>query len=631
MSAITGIFYRDGRVVTNYQIKKMNDVLSHRGPDGSNVWCEGSVAMGHQMLWTTPESLNEKLPFEEEDLVITADARIDNRNELSEELGISDVKDVSDSYYILKAYQKWGEKCPEKLLGDFVFVIWDKEKEILFCARDHMGVKPFYYCLSDSFFIFASEIKALLTMPEIPKVLNNIRVAEHLMGMLNNRKITFYDKIERLPAANSMLINYNTNKLSKYWELDINKEVSLSSDDEYVKEFLKIFDDAVKCRLRSAFPLGSLLSGGLDSSSIVCIARNILAEKGLDLKTFSATFEGLPCDEQYFIKKVLEFGNLDPYFINADKISPLDSVNEILGSLNEPFTITNLYMVWNLYQEASKNEVRIVLDGFDGDTTLSHGQGFLVDLIFSFRWKKAINELNFRSKLLGIKLFSRNTFLMILDSIFLPLTHFYFFNMCSALNLNLKRFMKQFELLNKEFITETDITQKYIECYLKPSLFAQKSKEKHYLALNSGNFQYILEIADKTAFAENIEPRYPFLDRRLIEFCLALPLEQKINNGWSRIILRKAMEGILPPEIQWRKDKANLSYNIRKNLRSEKELLDLLLLNKGYLIKEFVDLEEMFKLYNNFMNQPNLSSFRLWVLITFLCWYDTYLKSSKKN
>ena len=139
----------------------MNDRLSHRGPDGSNTWCEGPVAFGHQMLMTTPESLNENLPFHDEKagLAITADARIDNRKELSKHLDIEDNENLADSYFILKAYEKWGENCPEKLLGDFAFAIWDSNKEQLFCARDHMGVKPFYYYLSDEPFSLQLRLK----------------------------------------------------------------------------------------------------------------------------------------------------------------------------------------------------------------------------------------------------------------------------------------------------------------------------------------------------------------------------------------------------------------------------------------------------------------------------------------
>ena len=175
MSAITGIFYRNGRDVNLDQINKMNDSLSYRGNDGSGVCLDGSVALGHQMLHTTKESILEKLPFKDENsgIIITADARIDNRDELASTLKLENNSKVPDSLFILKAYQKWGEQCPEKLLGDFAFVIWDNQK--IFCARDHIGVKPFYYYLSNNAFFFASEIKALLTNPEIKYQINKTK------------------------------------------------------------------------------------------------------------------------------------------------------------------------------------------------------------------------------------------------------------------------------------------------------------------------------------------------------------------------------------------------------------------------------------------------------------------------
>lgn len=194
MSGIIGIFRRDGRDVDPADIKKMNDKIAHRGPDGSRVWCEGPVAFGHQMLHTTQESLHEILPFEDEEsgLVITADARIDNRKDLAPQLGIEDNEHVSDSYFILKAYEKWGEKCPEELLGDFAFAIWDKNKEQLFCARDHMGVKPFYYYLSEDLFVFGTEIKSILSIDNVSSKLNEKRLALFLMVKDFHEKKTYF-------------------------------------------------------------------------------------------------------------------------------------------------------------------------------------------------------------------------------------------------------------------------------------------------------------------------------------------------------------------------------------------------------------------------------------------------------
>ena len=167
MSGIAGAYYSfDGRPVEKTDIEKMLNIIVHRGPDGSRIWTDGPIGFGHRMLWTTPESLNEKLPFSNktEELSITADARIDNRDELISTFDLPgrSRQTIADSELILTAFEKWGEGCPERLLGDFSFAIWDSRKNRLFCARDHMGIKPFYYYLSDKLFVFASEIKALL-------------------------------------------------------------------------------------------------------------------------------------------------------------------------------------------------------------------------------------------------------------------------------------------------------------------------------------------------------------------------------------------------------------------------------------------------------------------------------------
>ncbi len=169
MSGIVGIYYINGRPVEGETLGRMVDILAHRGPDGADIWCEGNIGLGHRMLWTTPESLMEKQPLVDRtgNLVLTADARIDNRGELISALRLNDspVEKITDSALILAAYAEWGNQCPEKLIGDFAFAIWDKRKQVLFCARDHMGVKPFYYYYEPGkFFAFASEIKGLLCL-----------------------------------------------------------------------------------------------------------------------------------------------------------------------------------------------------------------------------------------------------------------------------------------------------------------------------------------------------------------------------------------------------------------------------------------------------------------------------------
>ncbi|MCM3901866.1 MAG: asparagine synthetase B, partial [Pyrinomonadaceae bacterium] len=265
MSAIFGMHYLDDRPVPRSYLARMSEVLAHRGPDGSRLWCDGTVGLGQRMLWTTPESLNESLPFQDSsgDFVITTDARLDNRDELISNLDSSGlkVKGITDSELILAAYRQWGECCTEKLLGDFAFAIWDKRERILFCARDHFGVRPFYYYSSPTkAFVFASEMKAVFALPEVPYELNEVRLGDHLADVFVEDESTFYRGILRLPPAHSMTVSRGRVSTRRYFALDAELEVRLGSDDEYAEAFRELFTKAVGCRLRATGPVGVMLS-----------------------------------------------------------------------------------------------------------------------------------------------------------------------------------------------------------------------------------------------------------------------------------------------------------------------------------------------------------------------------------
>ncbi|MBZ0301287.1 MAG: asparagine synthetase B, partial [Anaerolineae bacterium] len=199
MSGICGIVQRDRQPVEADALYRMMAALAHRGPDDTGTWVDGPVALGHLMLHTTPESLQEKLPLTGGggSLMLTADARIDNRPELLSHFDFSGrpPAEVADSELILAAYEKWGEYCPEKLIGDFAFAIWDQSHQRLFCARDTMGVRPFYYYTSERLFAFASEIKALFCLPDVPRAINPRAVAYFMAALEDDKIVTFYEDI----------------------------------------------------------------------------------------------------------------------------------------------------------------------------------------------------------------------------------------------------------------------------------------------------------------------------------------------------------------------------------------------------------------------------------------------------
>ena len=564
------------------------------------------------MLHTTNESLIEKLPLKNENsgIMITSDARIDNRDELTSKLNIENNRNVPDSIFILKAYQKWGEKCPAKLLGDFAFAIWDTKKKKLFCARDHIGVKPFYYYISDNAIFFASEIKALLTNPEIEYTINKTKVANFLLDKYQNREITFFEDILRLPAANKLIVNADSFKIEKYWELDYEKRIILKSEVDYSDSFLEIFNNAVKCRLRSAFPIGSMLSGGLDSSSIVCTAREILVKNGgYPLKTFSLIFEDTPlADEQYYINHVINKGFLDPYYINADDYSPVSKLDPVLWRNDEPIRAFNLYYDNLLSKLASKKDIRIILDGLGGDSTISHGNGLLIDYIKNNQWKKFFREAKGTSDRLNHSM---------IKIIIGELLEIYPDRLSKFLLKN--KYNNGEKILNKKFTLEIDLGNDFLKNELP-----EKSREHHYNIINSGLIQHVLEETDKISACYNIEPRYPFFDVRLMEFCLAIPSDEKRKYGWDRFILRQSMNNTLPKEIQWRKTKkTGLKSNIHNFINIDKEFIDYIIFNNNENIENYVDMKFIQNIYQKFKDKEDAQDFfELWKVVSLGLWMN---------
>jgi asparagine synthase (glutamine-hydrolysing) len=613
VSAIVGIYNIDGKTVDRFTVKRMLDRLAHRGPDGTGLWSNGSVGLGHRMLWTTPESLHEKQPLlnPRGDLVITADARLDNREELIAALDLTDLhQSISDSQLILGAYEKWGELCPEKLLGDFAFGIWDGRKQALFCARDHFGVKPFYYyCLSGRFFVFASEIKALLSHPEVPRKLNEIRVGEYLASMFDDKTITFYTDILRLPPAHCLTIDRHRMQLRCYWSLDPSRELHLRSDDAYAEAFREIFIKAVEGRLRSALPVGSMLSGGMDSSSVACVARQLLARGGgRRLLTFSAIFDEVTqCDERPFINAVLAQNSVEPHYVHGDRLSPLADLDHVLWHQDEAFYAPNLFLTWNLLRVAREQGVRVLLDGFDGDTTVSHGEGYLNELAYEGQWFTLAS---------AIRAFAR-TFNLSSRRLLWNYAWRYGLDPMISRSQALKLTRRIWRILHgrRESVDQpawsANLNPVFVQCIdlagRRKALRQagpnppRTERENHYRNLTWGIMPFTLEVLERAAAAFGIEPRFPFWDKRLVEFCLALPPQQKVHGGWTRIVLRRALADILPVEVQWRGSKSNLGPNFEYGLFAyERARLEELILKDSRTIEKYVNIDSLREAYSRF-------------------------------
>ncbi|HIK55711.1 MAG TPA: lasso peptide isopeptide bond-forming cyclase [Synechococcales cyanobacterium M55_K2018_004] len=630
MSAIAGIYnYGSDRPVDCAHLSGMIDTLAHRGGDGHGIWCEGAIGLGHRMLWTTPESLLEQLPMTRGRLTITADARIDNREELIETLDLRHypAEKLTDSDLILAAYQRWGEACPEKLLGDFAFAIWDAQQQTLFCARDIFGVRPFYYCTVGRVFRFASEIKALFCCPEVPRQLNEAKIGEYLEVCLADKCNTFYQHIWRLPPAHSLTVKAAGLQLRTYWTPDPRTDLRLKSPQDYADAFLEVFTEAVRCRLRSAFPLGSTLSGGLDSSSIVCLARLLLAQQqSPPLKTFSAIFDATPeCDERPFINAVLRQGGLEPTFVDASALSPLTELERVLWHQDEPFCTPNLYIHWGLYTAAQQQGVRVFLDGYLGDNVVYHGWSYREDLAHSLRWIKLAQVI-------------QGTVQRSPHVSFWSLFWDYAWNggirpRIPEPVLRFRRWLLGYPeptrrlraTTNPEFAQRIGLCDR-LQALEKQSTFPglRPSRQKHYLNLVSGDIPIGLEVANKASAAFGIESRFPFTDRRVVQLCLAIPSEQRLENGLSRMFLRRAMVNLLPPEVCWRDSKGDLSSNFDRGLRElEGDRLEQVLVKEVEQFQPYVNLPALHRAYEAYKSRPSGGEIpSVWLVLSLALWLN---------
>jgi asparagine synthase (glutamine-hydrolysing) len=669
MSGIMGTYHLDGCPVNRKYLEKMVDVLAHRGPDGADIWVGESVGFAHRLLWTTPESLLEKLPFVDQgdNFAITSDARLDNREELLSKLQVFNLlpDKITDSQIILAAYQKWGEQCPEHLLGDFAFAIWDRQKQILFCARDHFGVKPFYYHHQPGkAFVFASEIKALFCLPQVPRRLDEVRIGDYLALMMEDKAITTYKDILRLPPAHCMVVSPSGIQLWSYWSLDLHREIRLASNEAYAEEFRQIFTEAVRCRLRSAFPVVSHLSGGLDSSAVTCVARDILAETGkTPLHTISSIFDKITeCDERPFINAVLEQGGLIPHYVHGDEFGPLSNLDSIFQYEDEALLGPSHFYPWIVNCTAKELGLRISLDGFDGDTTVSHGVARLTELGRQGKWQTLIQEAKAIAPHHNISPYAvfRHYGLPFLRDLVkqwrwiefaraVQLIHKHFgasrklliiYHGIKPIWEQIQRFWKgghkqrtsshsslsETPLVNHHFAEHIRLDER-IQTLNPPRESPLTLKEEHWRSLNQGILAYTLEQMDQYAAMFSLEARHPFMDKRLIEFCVALPAEQKLYQGWGRMVMRRALAGILPEKIQWRGGKTNMSPNFNDGLLNrDRQILDQVMSHKVKHLEKYINLDFLQAAYQRMISAGNQVSdddcMAVWQAVSLALWID---------
>jgi len=553
MSGFFGIYHRDGRPQDSSILSRVAESMDHRGPDGADVWKNGALALGHCMLRTTPESLGEKLPYADNDagLVITSDARIDNREELAKQLGLAErlKSGIPDSQLILAAYKKWSEKCVDFLLGDFAFAIWDANQQYLYCARDNFGVKPFYYYISNTTFIFGCEIKQVAEHPLVPLNINKGILTEYLANYFISKDETHFVDIKRLPAAHYMIIESNKEKIHKYWELKPQTRIWYKHDSEYGDHFFDVFSDAVQCRMRSNEKIGANLSGGLDSSSIVGMSYYLdgLLKK-YNVETFSLTFPGQLCDESVFINAVNQRWNCSSCKFAIHDFRKQNFEGHIKNTMEMPDP-PNLTMMDPLMKEIEHKDIHVMLSGIGGDEIFYGSPYVYLDLFLGRKWKCITEELQLRAKSGTNKELVRlgaNMFWPILPKSIKG-------------RLLLSRIKPEFPpwLSNRVITKLLERTRTNIQ--MLGEEFKNLSDRTIFIRLMEPWLANVFELNDRYSSYHHVENRYPFLDRRMVEFALSIPEYERSRKNITKYILRTAGKELLPQNVIDRSDKAEFS------------------------------------------------------------------------
>src|SRR5579864_3559412 len=325
MSGIVGIVNLDGAPVSRLLVKEMTAHLAFRGPDAQSMWIEGEVGFGHTMLRTTWESEGEHQPFSLDGQVwITADARVDDRENLVEKLASKGQEVVSaapDAELILRAYHAWGEHCVEHLLGDFAFAIWDRHLQRVFCARDNLGIRPFYYFQSGKTFVFSNTLNCVRRHPDVSSKLSDLAVADFLLFALNqDSATTTFSDIQRVAPAHSLTVSKDRCVSRRYWSMPIDEPVYYRRNSDYVDQFSELLRLAIRDRTRTPW-MGVLMSGGLDSSALAATACQLSGHRPA-VAAFTYVFDYLiPDEERYYAGLVADrLGIPIHYSVRDDKV-----------------------------------------------------------------------------------------------------------------------------------------------------------------------------------------------------------------------------------------------------------------------------------------------------------------------
>lgn len=570
MCGICGIINKTGITVEERTlIKKMNEIQRHRGPDDEGEYIEKTVALGHRRLSIFDLSAAGHQPMlYKEKYVISYNGEVYNYPELKKELKKEGYRFFSntDTEVILAAYDRWGIECLHRFNGFWAFALYNIETKELILSRDRFGVKPLYYCVNEKRIIFASEIKAILEDRSVERVANENVVQDFLInGLVDFSDETFYKGIFRIPAGCNMIIHPDLSyKIQQYYEMKFSDCVDEKISADKIKNFKKLFVKAVGLRMRADVKVGSCLSGGLDSSSIVCQVNELLKkrEKRDKQETFSACYKNFELDESKYINAVRMKTGVKSNLVYPDSAGIRNDLEKVIYHQDEPFATMSIYASYCVMRCAKEKGVTVLLDGQGADEILCGYRKsriyYIKKLISNKKYINAIKEFLYSLSQFKITESRKNDILKIKQILF-----------------------KQTDMEKEKYFLSEE--------FAKQDLKFQYNFVDDFIYTDFYNISLpaLLRFADRNSMAFSIEDRLPFLDFTFVEFVSKLPLSAKICNGYSKYIMRKALP--MPEIIRKRKDKIGFSVPDLLWINENKDYFLSIFHNESFRSKRFVD------------------------------------------
>lgn len=593
MSGICGV-YNSGRYTDNL-IQTLLEGNTYRGKDKIRTLVDDNIAFGFAGLCVTKESIEEVQPIEIDGVTLVADLHLERRKVLINNLemkGIPASVTEPDILLFYKAFKAWDINLFNELDGEFSFAIWDSKLRRLICGRDHLGLRPFYYKWDGNQFIFSSTLEALLaTCSKTPDWDKNYFFRYIVDEGVADGEQTPYQGINRLPAGTCLVIKDNQLMLHKYWDLREVKDIKLGSNNEYCEYFRRLFFQSVSDKMRAHGPVAVSMSGGLDSTSIFSTGCYLNPSITRD-QFFPVTLvfdQYQESDERHFIKFVSDKYTISPYWVIGDdqwsfKNYPMDSPYTA-----EPFVNSATYFIHSSpYRKAKEMGAKVMLSGAGGDEVLSGSNKVIADYVWNMRWYRALKEVSELARIRQEPLLKN----LVQYGIF-PL----------------------FEKNQAPSWLSREIYEEIVSARPAQGRIARTRQEQQILQLPN---RYI----DQHVTAPiGMESRHPFLSRRLVEFLIGIPMEQKLKGSIKKLILRRSMQGILPEPIRTRIDKTMHHSVIYLGIQKEWPNLAKAF-NKGYLAQLGLIDQAGFKQDLDLWKQGDTRQVnRLWTIASLEIWF----------